>query len=211
MKRTLRQGLAVLMLGMASCSLTGIHAQSVVAPTTGDGICQLGTLDLTTVTYFDDSGKTAVRADKNTLGGALVIKGTTYESGVGTHADSKFVVKVNGATKFHAVLGIDDGADNKADHGIVNYTLTTYDSDRKQSVKAQGTITRSEANAATVDVDLTDCVLPGHQLRQGRTGLGRPCGPGQCLFHLLGHGTRTHPGERHVGRCLDHGQYPRGR
>lgn len=157
-KRTLRQGLAVLMLGMVSCSLTGIHAQSVVNPTTGDGICQLGTLDLTTVTYFDDSGKTAVRADKNTLGGALVIKGTTYESGVGTHADSKFVVKVNGATKFHAVLGIDDGADNKADHGIVDYTLTTYDSDRKQTVKAQGTITRSEANAATVDIDLAGSV-----------------------------------------------------
>lgn len=158
MKRTLRQGFAVLMLGMATCSFTGLHAQAVVTPTTGDGICPLGSLDLTTVTYFDDNGKTAVRADQNTLGGALVIKGTTYESGVGTHADSKFVVKVNGATKFHAVLGIDDGADLKDAHGIVDYTLTTYDKDRKLTVKSQGTITRSATEATPVDIDLTGSV-----------------------------------------------------
>lgn len=123
-------------------------------PTTGNNICQLSSFDLSTVTYFNDNGKTAVRANHNTLGGDIVIKGTTYESGVGTHADSKFVVKVNGATKFHAIIGIDDGAQNQANHGIVNYTFTTYDANKTATVKANGTITRAEADATTIDLDI---------------------------------------------------------
>ncbi len=151
MKRSLRF-LSTFLLAFAS--ICAVNAQTTTPPTTGDNICQLNSLDLSTVTYFNDNGKTAVRANHNTLGGNLVIKGTTYESGVGTHADSKFVVKVNGATKFHAIIGIDDGAQNQADHGIVNYSFTTYDANKTATVKASGTITRAEADATTIDIDL---------------------------------------------------------
>ena len=153
MRKSLRR-IASLVLFGASCCFVSVQAENV-SPTVGDNICQLGTLDLSTVTYFNDNGKTAVRANHNTMGGSLVIKGTTYESGVGTHADSKFVVKLNGATKFHAVLGIDDGADLKADHGIVNYSLKTYDASKKETVKGSGTIKREDSEAVTVDFDLT--------------------------------------------------------
>lgn len=147
--------LAALVMTLFTWPLTGLCAS---ATPTGDDICQLSTLDLSTVTFYNDNGKTAVRANQNTLGGSLVIKGTTYESGVGTHADSKFVVKVNGATKFHAIIGIDDGAQNKDGHGIVNYTFTTYDANKTATEKAKGTITRAEATATTIDVDLTGSV-----------------------------------------------------
>lgn len=157
MRQNLRY-LSTLVLSFLTCCFANLSAQNTTPPTTGDNICQLGTLDLSTVTFFNDNGKTAVRANKNTLGGSLVIKGTTYESGVGTHADSKFVVKVNGATKFHAILGIDDGAVQQANHGIVDYTLTTYDADKQATVKASGTITRSGDKADTVDVDLSGSV-----------------------------------------------------
>lgn len=61
------------------------HAGTVTPPSGGD-ICLLSSLDLTAVTYFDDSGKNSVRADKATFGSDLLVRGTTYASGVGTHA-----------------------------------------------------------------------------------------------------------------------------
>lgn len=155
MKQNLRNWLIA--SGFLFISMPQAIFADTITPPTGNDICQLSTLDLSTVTYFNDNGKTAVRANKNTLGGDLIIKGDTYTSGVGTHANSKFVVKVNGATKFHAVLGIDDGADQKAEHGIVNYTITTYTADKKSTTKAEGTIKRDDATGTTVDVDLTGC------------------------------------------------------
>ena len=86
----------------------------------------MSSLDLTTVTYFNDDNKNKVYADKATFGTPLIIAGNTYTTGVGTHAPSKFVVKVNGAKSFHAIFGIDAAAPNQAKHGIVDYTVTTY-------------------------------------------------------------------------------------
>lgn len=158
MKRNLRL-LTTLLLAFVSVCTFGVQFTPPPSTTTSDeGICQLSTLDLSTVTYFDDNGKTAVRANHNTFGGDLVIKGVTYQNGVGTHADSKFVVKVNGAKTFHAVIGIDDGADLKDAHGIVDYSFTTYDADRQSAVKASGTITRTQTEATTIDLDLTGSV-----------------------------------------------------
>jgi len=88
-----------------------------VTPPTGSDVCLLSSLDLTAVTYFDDSGKNGVQADKATYGGDLLVRGTTYASGVGTHAPSQFVVKVNGATEFHALFAIDDAANHGAGAG----------------------------------------------------------------------------------------------
>lgn len=119
-------------------------------PTTGDNICQLNSLDLSTVTYFNDNGKTAVRANHNTPGGDIVIKGTTYESGVRTHADSKFVVKVNGATKFHAIIGIDD---ETGTNGNFDYNVFEKGEDGNTKSLATGTINASN-RTANIDVDV---------------------------------------------------------
>ena len=142
--------------------LAGIFNMVAVAdtvnPPTGNDICLLSSLDLTKVTYFNDDGKNGVYADKATFGSALIVAGTTYTSGVGTHAPSKFVVKVNGATTFHAVFGIDEGAPAKPDHGIVNYTVATYGSDHQAKTLKQGTINRTDAKGTDINVDIKGAV-----------------------------------------------------
>lgn len=127
-------------------------------PPIGNDVCLLSSLDLTTVTYFNDDNKNKVYADKATFGTPLIIAGDTYTTGVGTHAPSKFVVKVNGAKSFHAIFGIDGAAPTQAKHGIVDYTVTTYNSSKQATTVKSGTITVNDAAGTTVDVDLTDVV-----------------------------------------------------
>lgn len=136
-------------------------AQVTVSLPTGSNICALSSLDLTKVTYYNDNNKNAVRANKATYDTDLLICDTLYTSGVGTHADSKFVVEVNGATAFSARFGIDDAAAKNSDgslktnEGIVDYTLTAYKADKTTSTLASGTIKRTDAASAHINVDLT--------------------------------------------------------
>lgn len=157
-----------LRLYLATC-ITLLSATWAVAdtvdPPTGDNICELSSLDLTTVTYYNDSGKNSVQANKETYGTPLVIRGTTYSSGVGTHADSKFVVKVNGAKTFNAIFGIDDTAavdasgNAKTNEGIVDYTVTKYAEDKTATVAYSGTIKRTDSEGFTIaDLDVSDAV-----------------------------------------------------
>ena len=118
----------------------------------------MSSLDLTTVTYFNDDNKNKVYADKATFGTPLIIAGNTYTTGVGTHAPSKFVVKVNGAKSFHAIFGIDAAAPTQAKHGIVDYTVTTYNSSKQATTVKSGTINVNDATGTTIDVDLTGAV-----------------------------------------------------
>jgi len=138
-------------------------AQTVTAdaPPTGDNICLLSSLDLSTVTYYNDQGKNSVQADKATFGTGLIVRDTLYTTGVGTHAPSKFIAKVNGATRFSAILGIDDAAavnsdgSAKTNEGIVDYTITTYKSAEDIDTVATGTIKRTDSQGFHLDVDLT--------------------------------------------------------
>jgi len=99
-------------------------AADTVAPTTGDGIIQLSELAGTeNITCLDGEH---VCLNKSTNGNPLTIEGTVYESGIGTHAPSVCIVELNGATSFHTVIGVDDEADDKEDHGIIGYTVTAY-------------------------------------------------------------------------------------
>lgn len=150
-------GACLLLLGSATA-----HAETVDPPT-GDNICKLSELDLSTVTYYNDNGKNAVQADLATFGTPLIIRDVTYSTGVGTHAPSKFVVKVNGATSFNAILGIDDAAavnsdgSLKTNEGVVDYTVTTYAADKTSAVAYSGTIQRSDAEGFSIaDLDLTN-------------------------------------------------------
>jgi alpha-galactosidase len=111
-------------------------------------------LDLTPITCFDDAGKTAVRANQTTLGAPIVLKSVLYESGVGTHAPSKAVIELNGATSFHAIMGVNDDADNKTDHGIVDYTIQLV-KDKVYTTVASGTLTRADDTVYTADITTT--------------------------------------------------------
>lgn len=146
----------------------------------------MSSLDLTTVTYFNDDNKNKVYADKATFGTPLIIAGNTYTTGVGTHAPSKFVVKVNGAKSFHAIFGIDAAAPTQAKHGIVDYTVTTYNSSKQATTVKSGTITVNDAAGTTVDVDLTGVVYLILNFDKGEEAWGDHVDLGDAYFKYAG-------------------------
>lgn len=155
-------------------------------PPTGNDVCLLSSLDLTTVTYFNDDNKNKVYADKATFGTPLIIAGNTYTTGVGTHAPSKFVVKVNGAKSFHAIFGIDAAAPNQAKHGIVDYTVTTYNSSKQATTVKSGTINVNDATGTTIDVDLTGAVYLILNFDKGEEAWGDHVDLGDAYFKYAG-------------------------
>ena len=146
----------------------------------------MSSLDLTTVTYFNDDNKNKVYADKATFGTPLIIAGDTYTTGVGTHAPSKFVVKVNGAKSFHAIFGIDGAAPTQAKHGIVDYTVTTYNSSKQATTVKSGTITVNDAAGTTIDVDLTGAVYLILNFDKGEEAWGDHVDLGNAYFKYAG-------------------------
>lgn len=160
--------------------------QRQLPPPTGNDVCLLSSLDLTTVTYFNDDNKNKVYADKATFGTPLIIAGNTYTTGVGTHAPSKFVVKVNGAKSFHAIFGIDAAAPSQAKHGIVDYTVTTYNSSKQATTVKSGTITVNDAAGTTVDVDLTGVVYLILNFDKGEEAWGDHVDLGNAYFKYAG-------------------------
>lgn len=160
--------------------------QRQLPPPTGNDVCLLSSLDLTTVTYFNDDNKNKVYADKATFGTPLIIAGNTYTTGVGTHAPSKFVVKVNGAKSFHAIFGIDAAAPTQAKHGIVDYTVTTYNSSKQATTVKSGTITVNDAAGTTVDVDLTGVVYLILNFDKGEEAWGDHVDLGNAYFKYAG-------------------------
>lgn len=160
--------------------------QRQLPPPTGNDVCLLSSLDLTTVTYFNDDNKNKVYADKATFGTPLIIAGNTYTTGVGTHAPSKFVVKVNGAKSFHAIFGIDAAAPTQAKHGIVDYTVTTYNSSKQATTVKSGTINVNDATGTTIDVDLTGAVYLILNFDKGEEAWGDHVDLGDAYFKYTG-------------------------
>lgn len=186
MKQLLRNVSALMALVFVSVlGIVDAKAETITPPT-GNDVCLLSSLDLTTVTYFNDDNKNKVYADKATFGTPLIIAGDTYTTGVGTHAPSKFVVKVNGAKSFHAIFGIDGAAPTQAKHGIVDYTVTTYNSNKQATTVKSGTITVNDAAGTTVDVDLTDVVYLILNFDKGEEAWGDHVDLGNAYFKYAG-------------------------
>lgn len=186
MKQLLRNVSAL--IGLLLVSVLGIvdAKAETITPPTGNDVCLLSSLDLTTVTYFNDDNKNKVYADKATFGTPLIIAGNTYTTGVGTHAPSKFVVKVNGAKSFHAIFGIDAAAPNQAKHGIVDYTVTTYNSSKQATTVKSGTINVNDATGTTIDVDLTGAVYLILNFDKGEEAWGDHVDLGNAYFKYAG-------------------------
>lgn len=186
MKQLLRNVSAL--IGLLLVSVLGIvdAKAETITPPTGNDVCLLSSLDLTTVTYFNDDNKNKVYADKATFGTPLIIAGNTYTTGVGTHAPSKFVVKVNGAKSFHAIFGIDAAAPTQAKHGIVDYTVTTYNSSKQATTVKSGTITVNDVAGTTIDVDLTGAVYLILNFDKGEEAWGDHVDLGDAYFKYAG-------------------------
>lgn len=186
MKQLLRNVSALMALFFVSVlGIVDAKAETITPPI-GNDVCLLSSLDLTTVTYFNDDNKNKVYADKATFGTPLIIAGDTYTTGVGTHAPSKFVVKVNGAKSFHAIFGIDGAAPTQAKHGIVDYTVTTYNSSKQATTVKSGTITVNDAAGTTVDVDLTGVVYLILNFDKGEEAWGDHVDLGNAYFKYAG-------------------------
>lgn len=147
---------AVILLALSPSLLPAQSTGITVNPPQGNDVCQFSSLDLSKITCFDDNGKTKVRANRTTLGNPIVLRDTTYISGVGTHAPSKAIVAVNGATRFTAHLGVDDEASDQANHGIVDYKVSVF-KNRQENILMQGRINRTDDFTIPVDIDLNGC------------------------------------------------------
>lgn len=184
----MRKTLLSLSLSLIAASFA-VWADTVPA-TTGDGIIQLSDMDLSVVTCYDDAGKTKARKALDTLGNPLVLKGNTYESGVGTHAPSKAIVELNGATTFHTLIGVTDGAQNQADHGIVDYTVTLY-KDKVATVTGTGTVNRSDAECVTIDLSVEGYDYLELDFANGAKAWADHCAWADARFEYTGEAPQT--------------------
>jgi len=111
--------------------------------TQGAETVRLSSLDLSTMT----TGWGRPRADRSIDGNPLTIAGRQYAHGVGTHAASRFVLAVNGATRFTAQVGVDDEVTGA--QASVEFVVFVDGAERFRS----GVMKRGDA-AKAVDVDL---------------------------------------------------------
>jgi alpha-galactosidase len=78
----------------------------------------LGSLDLSLMSC----GWQNPQRDKSIEGGPLTLAGVVYPHGVGTHAESEFIVDLKGvATRFVAMVGLDD--EKKGSPGTITFTV----------------------------------------------------------------------------------------
>ena len=133
--------------------VSGAYARTV-APTTGPGIIQLSELEgVENITALD--GET-VRLNKSTGNNPITLLGTVYESGIGTHAPSVVVIDLKGATSFYTLIGVDDEADLKPNHGDVDFTVTAYGATASDVTSIAGGHLDRQNNDAPVEVKIDD-------------------------------------------------------
>src|SRR5579883_2982575 len=66
-------------------------------------------LELGKATHFDAPMGYPAKAGRSVAGSPLIIKGTTYEHGVGLHSGSKLLIDLRGgAAEFTALAGLDE-------------------------------------------------------------------------------------------------------
>ena len=87
--------------------------------------------------------------DRSVDGNSLMIAGKRFERGIGTHANSKWTLNLNGAAKrFTAIVGVDDEA--KSDKSSLSFVVLLD----KKKIFESGVMHMGDA-PKTVDVDLT--------------------------------------------------------
>src|SRR5438105_998914 len=88
-----------------------VRAQIDTTPRLGGSSCVLSELDLTLL----DQDWNAAKRDQSVMGNPLRIAGKAFTHGIGTHANSRFILKLGGgARRLQALVGVDDGAGNVA-------------------------------------------------------------------------------------------------
>jgi alpha-galactosidase len=158
-----------------------IPVKASIDPPTGDNICLLSSLDITKGTT--GWGHSIVK-DKSFDGNAITLKGTVYTSGIGTHATSTLIVKVNGAKHFHTTLGVDDEVKkmDTSTHGICDYNIIRDDN----TIIKSGTIKATDAAAVDIDLDVSGWQYLTLQVLQGAENWGDHVDWANAYFEFTG-------------------------
>ena len=88
----------------------------------------------------------------------ITLRDTVYTSGVGTHAASQIIVKLNGAaTRFVTRVGVDDEvapfSGRGTGNGVVDYRVSLKGEDGNEVVQAEGTLHAYDETTPYIDVD----------------------------------------------------------
>ncbi|MDD2599192.1 MAG: NPCBM/NEW2 domain-containing protein [Kiritimatiellae bacterium] len=128
----------------------------------GETQCWLDELELTTMT----SGWGRPRANRSVEGNPLTIDGQHFKRGVGTHAESWFVLQADGqALGFEAMVGIDDETGGRGNGSVV---FRVY---ADQRVVAETKQARATQRAKSIKADLTGAKLVILHVSDGGDGI----------------------------------------
>ncbi len=145
---------------IALCMLTlPIMAQKVtINPPQSDentDIALLGDMDVSKTICGWDGHKNV--ANGTIDGNRITLKDTVYVSGVGTHATSQIIVKLNGATRFVSRVGVDDevkaNALKNSREGVCSYRVLLRGEDNNTVEVASGTVSVLDKTTPLLDVD----------------------------------------------------------
>lgn len=116
---------------------------------------RLDQLDVSKGTCGDNR---TIQVNKSVDGKPLTIKGLVYTYGIGTHAESRLDISLRKeSTRFRCKVGIDDAAtssDVMPGYGISEYRIINH-TNGKDSIVQSGTISRTDAEPVTIDLDIT--------------------------------------------------------
>ncbi len=100
-----------------------------------------------------------IQANKSINGNPITLRDTVYTSGVGTHAASQFIVKLNGSvSRFYTRVGMDDetisDAQKNASAGRAHYRVYLRAQDGSEKVVSEGDISALDSTTVEIDTDV---------------------------------------------------------
>jgi alpha-galactosidase len=115
---------------------------------------------------YMSSGESAARANRSVEGNPLTIDSVNFKRGVGTHAESWFIIKAGGrALMFEAMVGIDDDSGGRGRGSVV---FSVY---ADQRLVAQTKQARATQRAKKIRADLSGAELVVLHVSDGGDGI----------------------------------------
>lgn len=132
------------------------YGQTVDIPEAEEGKVNIPLSSLDGLTTYATCGWNSIRANKSNDGNDIILKGTTYSSGVGTHSESTIVVQLNGSKRFYTLVGIDDEVSVRYSYDAnCDYEVSLKAENGNTKNVASGTIKRTDTTAPEIDVDVS--------------------------------------------------------
>lgn len=102
------------------------------------------------------------RANKSVDGNPLTIAGQSFERGLGTHAEGRYRIKLDGkATSFHALVGVDDEikkTEQGAERASVEFIVSATDKKNNKKIIWKSGVMKAGEPARKVNIELKNFV-----------------------------------------------------